>query len=49
MALRPYRLAAVTSHPVQYQAPLFRQVVAIDDMGRRPTFSVDRKPRSFDG
>ena len=25
-----YRLAAVTSHPVQYQAPLFRQVAAHD-------------------
>ena len=26
----PYRLAAVASHPVQYQAPLFRQIAAHD-------------------
>ena len=28
----PYRLAAVTSHPVQYQAPLFRQVASHGDI-----------------
>ena len=32
MAPRPYRLAAVTSHPVQYQAPLFRQMAAHDGL-----------------
>ena len=30
MAPHPYRLAAVASHPVQYQAPLFRQIAAHD-------------------
>ena len=32
MVSRSYHMAAVTSHPVQYQAPLFRQMAAHDDI-----------------
>ena len=32
METHPYRLAAVTSHPVQYQAPLFQRLAAQQDI-----------------
>lgn len=32
MHTHPYRLAAVTSHPVQYQAPLFQRIAAHEEI-----------------
>lgn len=41
MKARPYRLAAVTSHPVQYQAPLFTRVAAHTDVDLTVYYSHD--------
>jgi len=38
----PYRLAAVTSHPVQYQAPLFRQLAAHECIDLTVFYGDDR-------
>jgi len=37
--MRPLRLAYVTTHPIQYQAPLFRQLAALDGVAFKVFFA----------
>lgn len=38
---RPYRLAVLTSHPIQYHAPLFRALAALDQIDLTVYFCLD--------
>jgi glycosyltransferase involved in cell wall biosynthesis len=47
-AYRPYRLAVVASHPIQYQAPLFRALAARPEIDLTVLFCCDWGLKSYD-